>query len=409
MEIGDREIPRDTVTRFTIRDAIVIVVVLAALTAGLWLRIGPDIGGTTVVGEVIGKHEAIEMPLDDTWRHLFEISYRFQPDGARFPTTGHHPVDVALYDRLRVGSAVNVRYRRVPVIGALDSALEETSWWSRTPSASESARELVEVIAFCAAAALGGIAYRRRSRLLTLVAVTVGAIVASSVLLLGFLIFPILFWIWSANRGQGYGWVLLWSSVFTTVALYYSIPRPKTLAPGRRAQTMATVRGVKTVDRIFAASSAAGESMGGQRIRHPFQMVDLEFTSPGASEAVHALDLVDLGSVPGLSAGATVPIEYAVADPRAGRMLAGTRRYARDALIYVLELTFGVGAVLASVVFPVVYLAKKVVRSSSMLSIMFDPTARARLVSDLSALPADHLRRKTLERLDRPRSPDKPR
>lgn len=218
-------------SQFTIRDVLVVTVVALLLATGLFLRIGPSIGGTTVAGIVIGKREAIQMPLGDTWRRVFEISYRYQPTDAAHSTDGRHPVDVALYDRLRVGSTVSVRYRRLPVFG-IDSALAESSWWSRTPSASESGRELEEFIALCAAGVLGWIAYRRSSRPLGFIAGTLGATVACAVFLIGFLVFPLLFWIWRANPGKGFGWALLCSMVLTTAALHYRIPRPQALPPG---------------------------------------------------------------------------------------------------------------------------------------------------------------------------------
>jgi len=61
------------------RDAVVIAVIAIALGVSLWLKAGASIGGTVVTGEVTAKREAIETPLQDTWRHVFEISYRYQP------------------------------------------------------------------------------------------------------------------------------------------------------------------------------------------------------------------------------------------------------------------------------------------------------------------------------------------
>ena len=95
--------------------------------------------------------------------------------------------------------------------------------------------------------------------------------------------------------------------------------------------------------------------MGGQSISHPFQMVDVEFTPGARAESVHALDRVDLGSVPGLREGAVVPVTYPLADPRAGWMSIGTRDYGRRAWTYILALTYGIGAVVAFLVFPAVY------------------------------------------------------
>jgi hypothetical protein len=392
---------------FTVRDAITAAVVVIVLAFGVWLKVAVDITGTVVSGEVVGKHEAIEMPLSDTWRQVFEISYRYRPLGASSPATGRHPVDVALYERLRVGSPVNVRYVQLPLVGrafGFDSALADSSWWSRAPSASESERELVEAMALVMAAWLGFVAYRRNSRPLVVVAVTAGATVACSVMLLGFLVFPALFWIWRGNRGEGLGWALLCSTALTAAALYYRVPWPSPPPSGPQGHATAVVRAVRSVDQIWASWSPSGESTGGQNIRRPFQMVDLEFVPAGRTESVHALDRVDLDSVPGLRPTMTVPVTYPLADPRAGRMSVGTRHYGGQIFAYLLALTYGLGAVVAFVICPAIFcitlLARRAVRSVPGLSLIFDPAARERL---LSALPPDDPRRHAIERIARPR------
>jgi len=353
-------------TRFTPRDYAVMIVIVALLALGLLLRIGPDIGGILVAGEVTGKREAIDMPLQDTWRHLYEISYRYQPLDARYPATGKHQVDVALYDRLRVGSRVGVRYRRLPIIAEAfgpESALAASSWWSRVPLPSESSRELVELIAVCVAGVLAFVAYRRDSRPLGLIATTVGVTVAASVLLLGFFAFPLLFFAWRANPGRGFGWVLLCSMTLSTVALHERVPRPQPLTGGPEGQAMGVVRSMRTVDQIWASwSPSSAESSGGQSIAHPFDMVDVEFTPSARGESVHALDRVDSGSVPGLREGASVPVTYPLADPRAARITVGTREYGRRAWIYVLGLTYGLGGALTIVLALAAYALRRLAR-----------------------------------------------
>jgi hypothetical protein len=335
-----------------------VILIVAALACGLLLRVGPDIGGTLVAGEVTGKREAIEMPLQDTWRHVYEISYRYQPHDASYPAMGHHPVDVALYDRLHVGSRVGVFYRRLPVVGVVfgpESAIAESSWWSRVPLPSEWARDVAELVAIGIAVVLGFIAYRRDSRPLGLIAVIVAVTVASSVLLVGFLLFPILFWMWRGSPGKGFGWVLLFSMALTTATLYQRVPRPGPQPSGRQGHATGVVRSVRTVDQIWASWSPNGGSIGGQGISQPFQMVDVEFTPAARAESVHALDRVDLGSVPQLREGAAVPVTYPLADPRAAWMSVGSRDYGRRAWAYILVLTYGIGAALAFLVFPLVH------------------------------------------------------
>jgi hypothetical protein len=385
-------------TVFRARDHIVVAVIVGLLAVAVWLKVGPDFSDEVADGEVVQKREAITMPLDDTWRHEFEIAYTYQPRDQRHPRMGRHPVDAALYDRLHVGSAVKVRYRRLPLIGSAvdDSALADTWWWSRRPKESESGRELEELAAFAVAAVLGSVAYRRRSRWLAVAAGTVAITVASSVLLLGWFIFPLLFWIWRANPGKGFGWSLALSIALTTAVIYYRVPGPTALGGGPHAESKAVVRNVRVVDRIWASSSSSGESSGGQPIRYPFQMIDVEFTPQGAAEAIHALDRVDLGSLPGLKEGIVVPVTYSRAAPRSARIAGGTREFGRHALVYFLELTYGIGAALAIVMFPAVYLVLRLARRSRALRLAFDPTERTRL---LSQLPADDPRREKIERL----------
>jgi hypothetical protein len=126
--------------------------------------------------------------------------------------------------------------------------------------------------------------------------------------------------------------------------VYWRIPQPTPMPPGPRHDGTAVVRQARLVDRLWWTPRA-----GGQEIRQPFQMVDLEFTPAGAKEPIHVLDRVDLNSVPGLVQGATVLIDYSAADPTLARMAPGTRTYARQALVYLLGLTYAVGAVLAFV------------------------------------------------------------
>jgi len=383
---------------FTLGDAIVVACIAAALSLGLLLRVGASVGGTLVAGEVIGKREAIEMPLGDTWRHVFEVSYRYRPPDTPRPLTGRHQVDVTLFDRLRIGSPVGVRHRRLPFFGTVfgpESALDESSWWTRVAASSESTRETVELAVVALAGALGFLAYRYKSRALGFVATAVGAAVASTVLLLGWLVLPALFWLWRASPGKGFGWVLLASTTLTAAGLYARVPWVAPLPEGSLHQAAALVRAVRVVDRIWA-SSTPDESSAGQSIRMPFQMVDLEFTPAGRTEAVHALDRVDLGSVSALRVGATVPVIYSEADPRAGRMSAGTRNFGRQAATYLLALTYGIGALIAVGVLALLFIGQRLARMLRRHAAVFDPAAVDRL---LSALPDGDPRRTVVERL----------
>lgn len=336
-----------------------------------------------VPGTVIDKRESITMPLEDTWRRSLVVIYQYQPRGSNRSETAAHPVDAALYDRLTIGSPVQVRYSPVPLfrhIEGLGSALTESSWLSRLPAASEDRRELVEAGAFCAIALAGFLAYRIRSWTLGLLAATAGGVFATAVFLIGFLVFPGFFVAWRANRGRGVGVAFLATVVLGLAALYYRVPRPASLPDGSLAKATATVRTVRKVDQIWASASESADGSGGQRVRQPFQMVDLEFTPPGADRPVHVLDRVDLGSVPGLEAGRLVAILYSPTDPRSGRLSAGTRHYGDRAFVDIVKWTVGLGTGVLVVLLALVWIEARIGRAP-LFSVLASAQARAKLMA----------------------------
>ena len=176
----------------------------------------------------------------------------------------------------------------------------------------------------------------------------------SAVVTAGFFVFPILFWAWRRNRGQGFGWLLLGTMALTTLVLYWRIPKPSPMASGPTREAPGVVHDVRTVNEIWTSDE------GSQDIRRPFQMVDIEFTPEGAPEPVHILDRVDLGSVPGLREGSGVRVLYPVSDPSTARIAGGTRTFPEDVLAYLLGLTYGLGALVAFVFWPAIFLADRI-------------------------------------------------
>jgi hypothetical protein len=190
----------------------------------------------------------------------------------------------------------------------------------------------------------------------------------------------------------------------SAAAVYWRIPQPTPMPHGPVRDATAIVRRERVVTQIW---SNAREGMtsgyeGGQDIRRPFQMADLEFTPEAANEPIHVLDRVDLNSVPGLREGAKVPIYYSSADPSRARIAGGTRNYARQALIYLVGFAYGIGAVLAFVVFPAIHVVERLVRSSS----IFGPViSHYQTMQQLSSLPDDDPRRKAWDAFRRTRRP----
>jgi hypothetical protein len=173
-----------------------------------------------------------------------------------------------------------------------------------------------------------------------------------------FIVFPILFWSWRYNKASSYGWLFLVSIPFSAAVVYWGIPQAAEL-PVDPLYTTAIVRQVRVVDEIWTNYGKDAEDAGGQRIRQPFQMVDLEFKPDAASESMHVLDRIDLNSVSGLREGGTTQIAYSSANPEIVRIAGGTRKYPRVNSVYLLGLTYGIGGILAFVVLPGMMLADK--------------------------------------------------
>ncbi len=368
--------------------------ILAALGALLVLALAPwlllagylRVFGIAGTGEVIDRHEAVSI-RGDHWHRDLIVSYRYRLSGSGQSATASQRVDPALYDRLRVGSPVKVLYspwKPLREFGSAGATLAEVPWYAVLPRESNDTLWFLEMEMYAVVAVLGYLAYRRRSRTLTLLAVTVGASVAAGVLLFGFLIFPILLLLWWRRPGQGFGWVLLVSMAGSAAILASRVPWPPRMPPEANLRATAVVREVHDVDRVWGTRRFPGQS-----VRQPFQILDLEFTPAGAADSVHAVDVIDRGSVRSLARGSTIAVLYPEGQPHSARMEGGTRDYARDLFIYVLALTYGTGAVLLLIGLPLMRLFGKV--SGSLIP---DPE---QLEARLAGLSADDPRRQLLE------------
>ncbi len=251
------------------------------------------------------------------------------------------------------------------------------------------------------AGVLAFFAYRRKTPILCLAAALVGAVSCTGVLPWGFIALPILFGVWWRRSGKGYDWVLLASMLLSALVLYMRIPRP-TAAPVRPIRdVLAVVRQVETAHQIWHDSEESG-----QGIRQPFQIIDLEFTPKAAAEPVHVLDRVDQDSVPGLSVGAMVPITYSISDPRIARISGASRTYAKEALIYILGLTYGLGAVVVFVVWLVIRLLDGI---WAWFTGLRPAIAVDQVAANMSKLPDGDPRRKAFEAFFQARANNKSR
>jgi len=296
-------------------------------------------------------------------------------------------VDGALFHRLRPGSRVAIRYTTLPVVEGvigIGSFLADSTWASRTPGEMYSGSLYEGVAALIAYAWLAFVAYRKQSGPLAWIAALLGGALVSS-LGLGLFVFPALLFLWIAKRRQAFAWLFLATLALTVALLDWRIPKSAPLPAGPTRQADAIVRRIHLVDKIWK------DDEGGQPIKHPFLMLDLEYTPVGSNEPFHVLDRIDRGSVPGLIENGTVRILYSPADPGAGLIVGATRDYSRAILVELLSDTFVYGAAMA-LLFGVIFVIGAIGRR-----LFARLTVPDEALKRVSALPLDHPGRKALD------------
>ena len=123
-------------------------------------------------------------------------------------------------------------------------------------------------------------------------------------------------------RRLGVPLAVIWLGGLASVLL----PAAPGLEPaGPRQAAFAQVRQVDTVTRSGRYGRRSGYSSSDYP--QPYELVELVFTPAGRDRPVTAVDAVDQGSVPGLTAGAMVAITYPPDAPRQARLTVGTRDY----------------------------------------------------------------------------------
>jgi hypothetical protein len=381
---------------------------IAALAAGPLVisNVYMQKSGVVVIGKVLAKREAILMPGGDTWKHIFEITYEYRPFDSSYNETVVQRVDAGLYRGLQVGSAVEVRYspsRLLRSFAGMGVYLDGSSNLSRLHYGPPGQGDIAKAGAIARAAVFGLIAYWFRNKTLGIIAAVILLACFPAVLLAacGFILFPALFWASRRSPGKGYGLALLVTIALCSTVVFLRIPHPAPLPPGRVHNGIALVRQARVVDEIWSdAWEIYSARKNGQNVGQPFEMVDLEFTPQGAIEPIHVLDHVDLNSVPDLREGASVPIQYSLAEPDSAEIAGASRRYALQNATYLLLFAYGIGAIVTLVLVPIGRGFGKMFRSSPVLRNLTDPGAaltRISEVSRLSQLPADDPRRQRLE------------
>jgi hypothetical protein len=137
--------------------------------------------------------------------------------------------------------------------------------------------------------------------------------------------------LWRSMRLPFFSWALclslLGAIAWTAVA---SFPRPMP-APSKHVNTAtATVKSVEYWKELFRTQHSRGNIrwMASQ----PIAVVGLEFTPQGRSEPVVAVDLIDTGSVSGMTQHSLVSVEYESDSPRIARIRGAQREFARKNL-----------------------------------------------------------------------------
>jgi hypothetical protein len=265
------------------------LVCLALLLGGsLWL----DRNGTPVTATVGNKREEIaihDSPLGE-WSRWYRLGVEFRrSDGT--PGTATLTVSQERFDSLRPGDRIAIRY--LPAVPLFARSADHS-----TVQVLRSAGAEVAADRFFAGALtwfiLGGAGLWLMARLGT-TAVIAGGIV------------------WIAA-----GLILL-----------FPARAPVRLAA---ASTTARVHDVRLItkspeERFSRTYGGHKVDLGFRELSLPYHLVQFRFAAPQWPDSVLAVDVVDSASIPGLAAGAVLPIRYDPQAPRDARLLPGTREF----------------------------------------------------------------------------------
>ena len=268
------------------------LVLLAGLLAGafVYASMQVDTRGVVVPGTVIRKRDDLRVEYG-SWSRELELTVRYRPPIQPWPhVTRVSGADSATFDRLRVGSPVLLRYlQRSELLTALG-----------IPAVRLAGRSTADEL---------------RSKL---VPITQGVLRTLAIALA--IVGLIMLWWKTKSRLAAVAAVVAAMLAFT--ALNFPDVPPAPAGPIGRAT--AVVRDVDRVTRLGEGSEAAGsEALA------PYQLVTLAFVPTTVGDSVTAIDAIDDGSVPGITAGARLAVTYSLAHPRVARIDGARRTFAR--------------------------------------------------------------------------------
>jgi hypothetical protein len=260
-----------------------------------------DANGTETTASVTEKRETVRANFGH-WFRRFEIVAAFHASGSPLERHAVCDVEQATYDSFRDGDHVTAHY--LPAL-LQQPFIPATHLAPCTPGANFGSNPDL---------------YRKME-------VIFGSL------------FAILF-VWLLLRVRIAAWLLIpWFGFFLAYGLSPRAEPP----PSRPRPAKATVMSVPTIVTILGGGTNAKAYNVEVKLEHPYQLARLQFTPPGATGPVVALDTVDLNSIANLAPKQVVDIDYDATNPRIARIHGGTRDFPTQAL-HQLMLTYAVMA-----------------------------------------------------------------
>jgi Protein of unknown function (DUF3592) len=276
----------------------VALLVVPLLAVSLWL----DAHGETATGTVTGKREEIRPAHEPTggWYSRRYLLVDF-PRLARTGLRGTIWVDSVDFASIRLGDRVGVQYFSCcPIYARLAGhSTPRVTWEAIHEFASDPLLDWAFV---------------------GIVALTVAARIASPLVV-----------------GTGVAWL-------GAAVLFLFPERPLRVPSG--TEVPARVAKIALVDESPEGTRhRSSSSSHPERLRVPYQVVQLRFVPAGAADSALAVDEVDAGSVPSLALGAVVKVRYQPEAPRDAMLVEGSRTFRQRNRFHFLFLVLGLSVI----------------------------------------------------------------
>jgi hypothetical protein len=278
--------------------------ILIALVCGVVVLVSPflisslyiDQRGIEMAGRVYSKREDITMRYAG-WTRTSEVTVGYdspEPVGVAFFAIR---MDPERYDTFHVGDKVRLHYLRHSDIPDVPGA--NILWQMHA----------LPVVRLADQRAFSGLEMFFTRKLMLGCA--------------GLAAIAVLLWVWRRARLPGFGWAVGACVIAgIPVLFFYDFPRPTAAPTVQVRQTAGKVKSLDRIDKLFAGSRSRGMIAS-----QPVEVVGIEFVPEGRTDAVLAVDLIDLGSIAGLKVNGPVHIEYEGGSPRTAYLRSATRGF----------------------------------------------------------------------------------